>query len=118
MRKMLLFLLLSVTLFGCAASEEKTETPAAAPQANESLPTIWMQKPDGSKQCGFSKGILPEEVAKQLKSQGITVVQARKGNDGLMHAMVCGGATGDTVDVEVPVSESPKLRKLGFRAKE
>ncbi len=108
-------LVASLLLIECAAQKPAGETANPRPTA-DSLPTLWMQKPDGSKQCGFAKGVTPDEVLKQLTAKGISVTQARKGNDGLMHAMVCGGATGDTIDIEVPVDESPKLRKLGFKA--
>ena len=96
-------------LAGCAASQQnKSEAPAA----------VWMQKPDGSKMCGFKEGIEPKKVADQLRALGINVLQAQKGNDGMMHTMMCGGASGDTVDVEVLETDAPKLKKLGFKLKQ
>lgn len=96
-------------LAGCAASRQSNDLRSAS---------VWMQKPDGSKMCGFEKGVEPQKIADQLKSLGISVLRARQGSDGMMHMMVCGGPTGKTVDIEVPEAEVERVKKLGFLPKQ
>lgn len=109
MHRVVFGLVFGLGIVACAA-QQKTQESAVA--------SVWMQKPDGSKMCGFKEGTDPEKMAAQLKSLGISVLQAKKGSDGMMHTMMCGGPTGDTVDIEVPAVEANKVKKLGFKLKQ
>jgi hypothetical protein len=101
-------LLCSLGLSACAGKAQKQEV----------LPTensVWVWKPDGSKSCGFKEGISPDGAAQELQKAGIRVLAKRKSTDGMMHVEMCGAATGDTVEMEVPASQLKQVISKGYK---
>jgi len=104
MRHVLLTLLLGALLLpGCSAQ------PTAA------AGTARVVKAIGSLQCSGGGTPLPV-LSRQLEDAGVTVIAARCGNDGRMHAARCGGADGRIGIFEIPASATPAAEKLGFVA--
>ncbi len=69
---------------------------------------------DGSRQCEPGSGIALDTVANQLTEAGVRVISARKGNDGRMHPMVCGGNTGVINIFEIDAQDIDTAKALGF----
>lgn len=55
--------------------------------------TIKVFKADQSKQCE-AQGIAADDMRQELIQVGVDVLCSHKAYDGMMHASVCGGATG------------------------
>lgn len=125
-------IVLSVTLISCSTAAKKSEPLVAEKSAVENKKetirntnletvskaqpsTVWVSKSDGSKSCGTAVGIMPGVAAKELKKAGIRVHQFRKGSDGLMHTMQCGGSTGVTNEMEIDLDALSRAQSLGFQ---
>lgn len=126
----------SVLLFSCAGKTEKmnaskttsvkhhektkavdSKSESQEPEAGELSGHIWVAKPDGSKSCGTQSGMTTEQASAELKKAGIKVFQLKNGQDGLMHMMVCGAATGTTLDALIDGSQYSAAQKLGYKLK-
>ena len=115
--KILTMLLASFFLTSCATEQKPPEKKWEVKVKTLGEPKIWVWKSDGSKQCQEPAKFTPEDAAEQLRTLGVLVYQSRKGTDGLMHASVCGGATGATVELEIGRVDYQKAVSLGFRSK-
>ena len=110
MRLTVFLCIFSIPLFACAS---KT---AASQSAQSTTEKIWISKPDGSKQCGMAKGLDSKSGAAELTKLGITVFQSRKSQDGLMHMAMCGSATGDTIELQIPKSQLDIAERNGYHS--
>lgn len=82
-------------------------------QSPSHINTIKVFKSDQSKQCE-ARGIAPDDMRQELIQVGVDVLCTHKAYDGMMHASVCGGATGA---INVFVIHSDNLgdaKALGF----
>lgn len=75
--------------------------------------TVFVGKPDGSRQCGMGSIVSLESMAEELKS--IKIISQAKKNDGKMYPMVCGGPTGVLNSFEILKSDLAKAVSLGFK---
>ena len=68
---------------------------------------------DGSRQCmeGF---IELEEMACELRDNGITVVSSYCDTDGFFHISMCGAETGRINIFEIPAADFETAEDLGF----
>jgi hypothetical protein len=94
-------------------SQDASQGAAAEPVTGR----IWVVKADGSKSCGAQAGMTPEQSMQELKKAGIKVHQHKAGQDGMMHMMVCGADTGNTVEALIDGENLPGASKLGYRRK-
>lgn len=78
-------------------------------------PTVEVYKYDGTLQCGLGRKLPPEEMAHQLSSAGVNVINARSGTDGLRHMQLCGASTGAINIFEIPSVSFQSALTLGFR---
>ncbi len=62
-------------------------------QNKQQSKTLWFQKSTGAKSCE-GNGQPLSEAKKELKAQGVRILQACSGDDGMMHIQVCGADTG------------------------
>lgn len=88
-----------------------TATVSAAPAGH-----VWIAKADGSQSCGMQSGMTAEQAAQELKKAGIRVLGQRTGQDGQMHMMVCGAATGATVEALIDGEQLDAAEKLGYKS--
>lgn len=109
-----IFLVSGLFLMSCVSAEQKKEKEWTVKVSTNRDARIWMNKPDGSIQCENNAAITPESATKELKAAGVTVFNARKGYDGLMHLTVCGDVTGATVEVEISVAHQGLAKALGY----
>lgn len=77
--------------------------------------TVQIFKYDGTLQCGMGGEIPLEEMAKELETAGIDIVNSRKGKDGLAHISVCGASTGTINVYAIDRAALPAAQKLGYR---
>ncbi len=95
-------LLVSVAAFAAAKSEER----------------VWITRPDGTLQCDEKpKGAEHDPVAEakdELTKKGIHVLEAKRQNDGKMHAQMCGISTGNETRFLIPKKELTQAKALGF----
>jgi ABC-type thiamine transport system substrate-binding protein len=70
-------------------------------------------KSDASIQCG-SSGIEVDTMARELTDNGIDVVCAQKGHDGLVRITLCGEPTGNINIYTINTSNLPDAETLGF----
>lgn len=75
--------------------------------------TVKIAKANGAKQCE-SGHITSAAMRAELTSKGVEVVSAACGNDGLMHAAVCGAESGEINIFEISSGDLDKARNLGF----
>ena len=106
MGKIILFLITGFFVAGCATGHCR----ARKTQKQE---TVFVYKADGSRQCGMGTIIPIETMAEELK--GIKVYSQAKKSDGFMHAMVCGGPTGQVNAYEILKSDLNKAISFGFK---
>ena len=94
----------------------KKESPVESKPAPLPTPSkVWVAKSDGSKSCGMAPGISPKAAAKELKKNEVNVYSFRKGSDGLMHTMQCGGSTGVTVEMLIDFKDLTKAQQQGYQ---
>ena len=116
---------LAILLVGCSSNERsKSDSKAAqespseeAPSASDLKGKVWVAKPDGSKSCGTQSGMTPDQAATELAKAGVKVYQKQAGNDGMMHMMVCGAETGNTVEAQIDGEQYDAAAKLGYKLK-
>jgi len=77
-------------------------------------PDVQIFRPDGTLQCGMGKKIPIADMKAELAKAHIDVLNAREGNDGLMHPMLCGAATGNINIFTIASKDLEAARKLGF----
>jgi hypothetical protein len=77
--------------------------------------SVEIYKYDGTLQCGMGHESTLEEMAKELESGGIDVLENRKGTDGLVHINVCGASTGAINIYLIDRGSLPAAQRLGFR---
>jgi hypothetical protein len=70
-------------------------------------------KPDNSVQCGGA-GIDVDVMAMELIDDGIDVLCAQTGNDGLLRIAVCGAGTGNINIYTINTANLPDAELLGF----
>jgi len=79
------------------------------PQTN----TVKVFKSDQSKQCE-ANGIAPDDMRQELIQVGVDVLCSQKAYDGMMHASVCGGATGAINVFVIHSDDLGDAKALGF----
>ncbi len=89
--------------------------PTVLVAGGEETPTLMVFNYDGSRQCEPGSGTALDVMANQLTRAGVRVISARKGNDGRMHPMVCGGNTGVINIFEIKEQDIETARSLGFK---
>jgi hypothetical protein len=114
-------------LLGAACSNSKvksspvkssdTQPQVSAPSAEALKGQVWVSKADGSKSCGMQGGMTPEQAVAEFKKAAVKVHAKRAGRDGMMHMMVCGAATGNTVEVLIDGENYEVAQKLGYQVK-
>jgi hypothetical protein len=76
---------------------------------------VQIYKADGSLQCEpFDKAQSLTDMRMELVNAGIDVVASSCGYDGLAHATVCGGATGQINIFRIPEQNLVDAEALGF----
>ena len=85
----------------------------AAAQAEDD--TIEVFKPDGSLQCEDDEGISLTEMARDLRRQGIGIVDSRKGHDGIFRMTMCGASTGNINIFSIFMRDLTEAEDIGFR---
>ena len=73
-------------------------------------------KADGSLQCGKKLGVSLVDMALELSSASIDVIEARKATDGLIRPSMCGSATGVINIYSIPSASVMDAKLLGFHA--
>jgi hypothetical protein len=72
-------------------------------------------KPAGTRQCEAGAAAAPEALLQPLEAAGVRVLGRACGNDGRMHAMVCGGPDGRIVIFDIAPADAQAAAKLGYR---
>jgi hypothetical protein len=93
--------------------EKKAEDLTAA-TATQSL--VWVMKSDGGKSCGEKEGESVESGAAALKKKGVSALESRKLNDGMMRPSVCGASTGMMNLYRIENRDLEKAVSAGFVA--
>ena len=75
--------------------------------------TVKVFKSDQSKQCE-TNGIAPDDMRQELIQVGVDVLCSQKAYDGMMHASVCGGATGAINIFVIHEDNLGDAKALGF----
>lgn len=83
--------------------------------ANPASSTVWVSKPDGSKQCQQEGIVALTAMQKELTEAGIKVLGMKKENDGKMHMQMCGADTGALNVFEISVADLKKAEELKFQ---
>lgn len=99
-----------IILSGCGNDTNESVAPAAV-KTNTGLVKVY--KSDESTQCSDSS-ITLEEMRTELISKGIDVICSQKGDTGLMHPTVCGGATGKINIYSVHSQSLQDAIEIGF----
>jgi hypothetical protein len=107
----------TLLLAACTHEVQKPPHKWTVKTSTESEKTVWVTRADGSRQCEKRRVPSPADVARQVQGAGIVVFRSRNGNDGQMHAQLCGSPTGRTVDLEISRPDLRKALALGFTTK-
>jgi hypothetical protein len=108
--------LMALALVSCASEPKQPEKKWNVKVTTSSQEKVWMWKPDGSMQCEKDSAVLdPDKAMAELKKAGVLATGARQSHDGMMHTTVCGAATGNTVEVEVPKLDVARAQALGYK---
>lgn len=98
-----------------AAGEPRAQASAAVPTADADPGSVWVTKPDGGKQCESGTGLAVDEGADGLKKAGVTVLEARKRDDGKMRIQMCGAPAGKENAYKIRRADLEKALALGYR---
>jgi hypothetical protein len=82
--------------------------------SHAAIETTKIAKSNGAKQCE-SGHISLAAMKNELADNGVKVVSAACGNDGMMHPTVCGVDAGEINIFEVSPADLDKAKKLGFK---
>jgi hypothetical protein len=85
-----------------------------SPFAMSSSSTVWVMQSDGGKSCESNSGNSLEQGAASLRKMQIKVLNSHKGNDGKMHAQMCGLPSGTANVYQINRSDLTKASALGF----
>jgi hypothetical protein len=85
-----------------------------APSTPE-VETVWVSRPTGAQSCSTREGESLDEAAGRLKKDQVRVLESRKGDDGKMHALMCGAPTGKTNAFRIPKEDLSKAIAAGFQ---
>lgn len=83
--------------------------------ANSNAKSVWISRPDGAQSCAPESGVSLDKGASELKKADIPVWSKKKGNDGMMHAQMCGADTGTTNAFLIPRDKLTNAEALGYR---
>lgn len=111
-----IYLLALFVLAACATEQKKPGWEVKVTKEGEKK--IWVWKHDGSKQCDSPAQLTASRAAVDLKQAGVMVYQSRTGSDGMMYPSVCGAGTGNTVELEIAMTDLVKAQKSGFKVKQ
>jgi hypothetical protein len=110
-----LSVLAAVALLALAADAISGSKKASAPA---SAGNVWVSRPDGTLQCDPKvEGTKDDPMVKaraELEGVGVHVLEAKKRNDGRMHAAACGIATGNETSFRIEKSDLGKAQARGF----
>lgn len=102
----------AITREAASSSSARKAKPSVGKEGKEA--TVFVFKPDGSKQCEENTGVAPEAMEKKDLG-GIKVLSRDKRNDGMMHVQVCGRATGQVNVYEIPAGMLKEVETRGFK---
>lgn len=105
--KLIVLILAVFSLTGCATGHCRGK------KSTEETRSVFVYKPDGSKQCAQDDGVSVGVMAKEL--DGIVIRSMVNKPDGMMHMMVCGGATGKVNVYEIAEKDLAFAQKKGFK---
>lgn len=94
-----------------AFASKKTDGKSSA---EDSGSFVWVMKPDGGESCAKDSAISIEQGAEDLKKAKIKILASQKGDDGKMHAQMCGLPTGKLNLYKINKSDLPRAVTLGF----
>lgn len=117
------FLLLIVSLIGCASGHCRKATPitgqvitpeaAVDKKGKVDARKVLVYKYDGSLQCGMGKALPLDIMSREFGE--IKIFSQKKKPDGLMHIQMCGAPTGMANVYEISEAELGKAETLGFK---
>jgi hypothetical protein len=88
---------------------------AATPNGGD---TVWITRPDGSLQCDPKVVGTPKDPVlvsqAELEKNGVHVLEAKRRNDGRMHAQMCGLSTGNETSFRIPKADLAKAKVFEF----
>jgi hypothetical protein len=114
-----------VALSGCTRTEHGSEvasgTAASSAPAASVAPTagpaqVWISRPDGAQSCTPGSGTSLEDGAAELRKARVRVLGSRKGDDGKMHAQMCGIPTGTSNAYLIPKDDLSAAVAHGYVA--
>jgi hypothetical protein len=105
-KNILLSTLCALISVGCASGHCRSKKSSDAR-------SVFVYKSDGTLQCGQGKEISTVDMSKEL--DGITIRSQNKREDGQMHAMMCGGASGKINVFEIAEKDLALAQKKGFK---
>jgi hypothetical protein len=103
----------SAFAFGKKAASSESTAAVAPPEASKD--SVWVVRPDGSRNCVKDSGEKVEVAASQLTTNNIAALETKKTGDGKMHPMVCGAATGRQNAFRINVADQARALVLGFQ---
>ncbi len=80
-----------------------------------SFDTVWVFRSDGAQSCFPQSGMSLSKGAFELKAANIPIFESRKGNDGKVHAQVCGAGQGSTNLFRIPRENLEGAVALGYQ---
>ncbi len=86
---------------------------AMSPKPSEDEST-WVMREDGSKSCDSTGKDALAAGAEALKKMGVAVFEAKKLEDGLMHAQACGMPTGKKNAYRISKKDLKNAEAMGF----
>lgn len=101
----------SGALLGLSSSKPNTQPEKAAAAAGDS---VWIYQKDGTQSCGMGAGKTIEQAQRELQGAKVTVLEAKKGDDGQPMIQMCGATTGSFNAYRIPQKDFAAAQKLGF----
>lgn len=108
MRNSKLYLLILLLMPALGMTE-----PAAVSPAN-GLESIWVSKNDGSVSCEKKSGVSLSEMAKELQTKGVKILNQQKIFDKKMRIAMCGTNKGTANGYQIPKTQKDAAIGAGF----
>jgi hypothetical protein len=94
-----------------AFSRKSTEAGSVQPAADNQ---VWITRADGAQSCSPKSGQSLETGAADLRNAKVRVLDSHKGEDGKMHAQMCGAPSGSTNAYLIPKDDLPQAIAQGY----
>lgn len=75
---------------------------------------VWVSRSDRSRQCAPKSGLPLERARAELERAGVKILDGKRESDGIVHAQVCGAASGYLHRFLIWAADLKKAEKLGF----